>query len=60
MNSQVPVAGFEKYCPLSSKAKDTINKAIDRLVLNGRDYVKVLRVARTIADINDTDVIKRK
>jgi magnesium chelatase family protein len=56
-NGQVPYEQFDKYCRLSVTAYKTINKAVEKLHLNGRDYVKTIRVARTIADLENTDTI---
>jgi magnesium chelatase family protein len=36
---------------LSSSARESLGEAIDRLSLTGRGMVRVLRVARTVADL---------
>lgn len=49
----------EKYCILTSAAEAIIKKAFDKLNLSMRGYHKVLKVARTIADLascNEIDV----
>lgn len=47
----------EKYCILTSAAEDIIRKAFDKLNLSMRGYHKVLKVARTIADLAGSDEI---
>lgn len=45
------------YCCLEGKAAALIKKAFDRLCLSARAYSRVLKVARTIADLNGTEKI---
>lgn len=42
----------EKYCMLTPAAEEIIKKAFDKLNLSMRGYHKVLKVARTIADLD--------
>ncbi|NCQ54185.1 magnesium chelatase [Candidatus Saccharibacteria bacterium CG11_big_fil_rev_8_21_14_0_20_41_19] len=42
---------IKKYAPLSEEAKSLLLKAADRLKLSARSYFKVIKVARTIADL---------
>lgn len=49
----------EKYCILTDAAESIIRKAFDKLNLSMRGYHKILKVARTIADLtasNEIDV----
>lgn len=50
-NSNMDATEVEKYCKLTEEAEDIIKKAFDRLNLSMRGYHKVLKVARTIADL---------
>ena len=59
-NSEVPSCDAEKYCELSEKGKILLNKVYTNLKLSVRAYYKILRVARTIADIDDSLVIEEK
>lgn len=47
----------EKYCILTPEAEAVIRKAFDKLNLSMRGYHKVLKVARTIADLAASDKI---
>lgn len=50
-NSALPYPHLKKYCHITTSAKTTLRRAIQHFNLNGRDYVKILRVALTISDI---------
>ncbi|MDR3549911.1 MAG: YifB family Mg chelatase-like AAA ATPase [Candidatus Babeliales bacterium] len=59
LNSFMPSDKIEKYCILTPAAEEIIKKAFDRLKLSMRGYHKILKVARTIADLesaHDIDV----
>lgn len=47
MNSKM----LRHFCPLDSSAAGILNKAIDRLGLSARAYDRIIKVARTIADL---------
>jgi magnesium chelatase family protein len=47
----------EKYCILTPAAEAIIRKAFDKLNLSMRGYHKVLKVARTIADLSASEEI---
>lgn len=50
-NSQLPSRLMKKYCALDAEASRLIEKAVERLGLSARAYTRVLKVARTIADL---------
>jgi len=47
----------EKHCILTDAAEQTIKKAFDAMNLSMRGYHKILKVARTIADLDDCNII---
>lgn len=49
----------EKYCILSPEAEQIMKLAFDRLHLSMRGYHKVLKIARTIADLQASEHIER-
>lgn len=49
----------EKYCKLSSDAENVMKLAFDRLGLSMRGYHKILKIARTIADLESSDIIDK-
>ncbi len=58
-NAQIPAGHLQTYCPINDGAKQVIQNAFDRLGLSARSYDRILKVARTIADMAETDVIER-
>lgn len=46
-----------KYCILTQSAEEIVKKAFDKLRLSMRGYHKLLKVARTIADLSEQDII---
>lgn len=48
---------IEKHCALTEEAERTIKRAFDSLSLSMRGYHKILKVARTIADLDDCETI---
>ncbi|MBQ9387827.1 MAG: YifB family Mg chelatase-like AAA ATPase [Lachnospiraceae bacterium] len=59
-NSQMKNAGVKKYCALQPADGELMEKAFDSLNLSARAYHKVLKVARTIADMDGSENIKRE
>ena len=47
----------ETFCVLSDKARDLLRQAFDRLGLSARGYTRLLKVARTVADFEESEVI---
>ena len=56
-NSLLSNRDIRKYAPLSDDVKTLLLKATDRLKLSARGYFKVIKVARTIADLAGDDDI---
>ena len=49
---------IKKYAPLSDDAKSLLLKAADKLKLSARSYFKIIKIARTIADLaGEKDVL---
>jgi magnesium chelatase family protein len=57
-NAHMPVHLIDKYCVIDFSAQELIKKAFDRLGLSLRGYHKVLKIARTIADLERSDTIE--
>ena len=51
VNSRMSVEMIKKYCKLDEKMADIMKKAVNVYKLSARSYYKVLKVARTIADL---------
>lgn len=50
-NAQMTVQMIEAYCPLEPKSREMLNLAMSRFGFSARAYHRVLKVARTIADL---------
>lgn len=50
-NSQMSHKDVEIHCPLNQLCHDLMKQAIDQLGLSARSYDKVLKISRTIADL---------
>ena len=59
-NSKIPHTLLSKYCPLSSGDKSYMEETFEKLSLSARAYHRILRVARTIADMDGASQIKRE
>jgi len=56
-NAQLDPKETTEYCVLKEDAKELLGMAIDRFALSARAYTRVLKVARTIADLEGTLLI---
>ena len=57
VNAQMGVREIRKYCILSPEAQALLEGAIDRFGLSARAYSRVLKVARTLADLDGEERI---
>jgi len=57
-NAQMGPQHVKRFCPVSSQCDEILRSAIDRLGLSARAYHRVLKVARTIADLENEPNIK--
>jgi len=57
-NSQMKNAAIKLYCPMDEKSQEVLKKAVDRFSLSARGYFRLIKVARTIADLDGSEVIQ--
>lgn len=57
-NSQMTTSMLKKYCKLDEKCNDLLRASFEKFRLSGRGYGKILKVARTIADIEGAEKIQ--
>ncbi len=57
-NAQLTPALLKKYCSLPESGNTLLKTAMDRLSLSARAYDRILKVSRTIADLDKSDWIK--
>ena len=51
---------FRQYCDIDQECQDLMKVAMDRLGLSARAYDRILKVARTIADLDGAEEIKEE
>ena len=56
-NAQMSVKQIREFCKLDSTSKDLLKTAMERLNLSARAYDRILKVSRTIADLEGIDSI---
>ena len=57
-NAKMDAASTRKYCKMTESSLMILKTAFERLSLSARAYDKVLRIARTIADLEDAEIIE--
>ena len=56
-NAQMQTKAIRTYCKLDPESMELLKKAMERLKLSARAYDRILKVARTIADLaEETDI----
>lgn len=56
-NSELQLEDIEKFCSLDKNAQEIVQQAYEELQLSVRGYIRLMRVARTIADLNSNNQI---
>lgn len=56
-NSELSSREIPRYCQLDPAAEQLLKRAVDQYYLSGRIYHRLLKVARTIADLGGIDTI---
>jgi magnesium chelatase family protein len=59
-NSQMPPKLIRKYCAINAEGEKLLETAIARLGLSARAHDRILKVSRTIADLDGSDSIAPK
>lgn len=49
----------KQYCLLTREAQDLLNTAVNQMNLSGRAYYRILKLARTIADLESFEGIDK-
>ena len=56
-NAMMSSRELREYCPLDARSRNLLRDSCNELGLSARAHDKILRVARTIADLEDSDQI---
>lgn len=59
-NAIMKTADMKNFCALEKGSFDFLENAIEKLGLSGRSYDKVLKISRTIADLAESEIIKKE
>ncbi len=59
-NAELTPKLIEKYCQLNKGSREMIKKAFSQFNLSARAYSRILKVARTIADLEEKQSIEEK
>jgi len=57
-NAELTTSMIKKYCKLDEKSQDLMKMASAKYQLSGRKYNRLLKIARTIADLNNSENIE--
>ncbi len=57
-NARIPSGKLHEFCALDDKADALLKRAFEKLGLSSRAYSKILKVSRTIADLEGSETIK--
>lgn len=56
-NAQMNTKQIREYCKLDDASKELLKNAMERLNLSARAYDRILKVARTIADLDASQAV---
>ena len=59
-NARLTPAMLHKVCILDDEAKNVLSMSFDKLGLSARAYDRILKVSRTIADLDNSEIIQKK
>lgn len=60
INSEMTDAGLKRYCELPAAGKRLLESALQDLGLSARAYSRILKVARTIADLESRETLREE
>lgn len=57
-NARIPSSRLQSDCAMSQKSLSLLKNAFDKMGLSARAYDRILKVSRTIADLDNTEIIQ--
>ena len=57
-NAQMTTVHLRKFCPLDESSQSLLKNAMEKFGLSARAYDRILKVARTIADLDGRDPLQ--
>ncbi len=58
-NARITTDKLHEFCPLDDSANMVMRRSFDAMGLSARAYDRILKISRTIADMDNSEVIKR-
>ena len=59
MRARLTPSALKKYCVMSDEASKYLGLSFERLGMSARAYDRILKVARTIADLDGSEIIEK-
>lgn len=59
-NSQLDAGTLNRACPMEKSARALLDMSSERLELSNRAYTRIMKVARTIADLDASEIIRQE
>ena len=59
-NSDLTSSAIKEFCPVSQEGEVLIKKVFEKMELSARSYHRIMKTARTIADLEEKEVIEKK
>ncbi len=59
-NANIPAGKLQEYCVMDAEASALLRAVFDKLGLSARAYDRILKVARTIADLEQSEIIQKQ
>ena len=60
MNSKMTSKMINEYCKLDKQSENLMKLAFEKYKISARGYTRILKVARTIADLDESENIQLK
>jgi len=57
-NAEMKIKEIEDFCLVDKNAENLLKKAVDQYALSARSYHRLLKISRTIADLDNSEIIK--
>ncbi len=59
-NARIPAAWLDRYCPMDPEAERLLRQVYERMSLSTRGLHSIRRVARTLADMDGSDILRKE
>lgn len=59
-NSEMGIKEIKKFCLIDDNTEEILKEAVNRLAISARGFHKILKLARTIADLEDRETIEKR